>query len=89
MARRADPQDSGGTGGGPTVVGKDWATVGVYRDVQLPWRINRLLLRGSTAVSGGRLFSTALVNVLVLDNGKVAVGAVNLNTLENAAVTAG
>jgi hypothetical protein len=88
--RHAGPPESvSGTSTSRTVVGQDWATVGVYHDVQLPWTINRLLLRGSTPVQGGRLFSTTLVNVLVLDNGKVAVGAVSLNTLETAAVTAG
>lgn len=73
----------------PTVVGQDWATVAVFHNVQLPPQIDSLLQTGSTPAAGGRLFSTALVNVLVLDNGNVAIGALNPGALEAAAATAG
>jgi outer membrane lipoprotein-sorting protein len=73
----------------PTVVGQDWATVAVFHHVQLPPQVDSLLQKGSTPASGGRLFSTALFNVLVLDNGNVAVGALNPGALAAAAATAG
>jgi outer membrane lipoprotein-sorting protein len=77
--------------GKPTVVGQDWATVYVYHSVQLPGQIDRTLSQAATVLpnGGGRLFSTALVNVLLLNNGDVAVGAVNLGALQAAAATAG
>lgn len=77
--------------GKPTVVGKDWATVYVYHGVQVPGQIDRALSQAATVLpnDGGRLFSTALVNVLLLNNGDVAVGAVNLATLQAAAASAG
>ncbi len=69
--------------------------MGIFRNVQVPDAVDRILLRGSTPVQAaagqlsGRLFHTALVNVLVLDNGNMAVGAVNPAALEAAAATAG
>jgi MucB/RseB N-terminal domain len=51
------------------------------------------LLRSATPVSGaygsGRLLRTALVSVLMLDDGRVFVGAVTPATLEQAATSAG
>jgi outer membrane lipoprotein-sorting protein len=88
-AGMAEPAASGSQ---PTVVGQDWTTVRVFHNVQLPPEVDRLLQRGSTTVAGsapGRLFSTSLINVLVLDNGNVAVGAVTPAALEAAAASAG
>jgi len=77
--------------GKPTVVGKHWMTVYVYHGVQLSGQYDRALSQAATQLpnNGGRLFSTALVNVLLLNNGNVAVGAVNLSVLQAAAASAG
>ncbi|WP_426975807.1 LolA family protein [Pseudarthrobacter sp. O4] len=44
-----------------------------------------LLEQAATPVPGGRLVSTALVNVLILDDGRVFAGAVPLERLQSAA----
>jgi outer membrane lipoprotein-sorting protein len=77
--------------GKPTVVGKDWTTVYVYHGVQVSGQYDRALSQAATQLpnNGGRLFSTALVNVLLLPNGNVAVGAVNVGALQAAAASAG
>ena len=78
-------------GSQPTTVGEGWATVAIFPNVQIPAQLNQYLTAGS-AVSGtfgtGRLLSTPLVNVLVLNDGRVAVGAVNASTLEAAIASA-
>ncbi|MGH9125891.1 MAG: LolA family protein [Acidimicrobiales bacterium] len=75
----------------PQTIGTGWTAVKVYSQVQIPAQFQQYLAAG-TAVSGsfgtGKLLQTSLVNVLVLDNGKVAVGAVNAAALEAAAAAA-
>jgi hypothetical protein len=44
-----------------------------------------LLEQAAVPVQGGRLLSTALVNVLVLDDGRVLAGSVPLERLQAAA----
>jgi outer membrane lipoprotein-sorting protein len=86
-----DPAVPAGTTklGKPTVVGQAWTTVYVYHGVQLSGQYDRALSQAATPVQNGnqtgRLFSTALVNVLLLPNGNVAVGAVNVTALWAAA----
>jgi outer membrane lipoprotein-sorting protein len=75
---------------GQTVtVGKDWSTVAIFTNVQLPRQAYEVL-RSATVVTGpfgsGRLVQSTLVNALVLDDGRIAVGAVTPQALE-AAVT--
>lgn len=69
-------------------VGHDWTSVVVFTGAHVPAQY-RQYLKAGTSVSGsfgtGTVLQTALVNILVLDNGKVAVGAVNTATLEAAA----
>ena len=44
-----------------------------------------LLEQAAVAVPGGRLVSTSLVNVLILDDGRILVGSVPLERLQAAA----
>jgi hypothetical protein len=67
-----------------SVTGTGWASVveisagaGIADSAQLK--------QLSTAVDGGRLVHTALVNILVTDDGKVLAGSVPLATLQSAA----
>ncbi|HSO90892.1 MAG TPA: hypothetical protein VLR70_07080 [Arthrobacter sp.] len=46
-----------------------------------------LLEQASVAVPGGRLVSTSLVNVLILDDGRILVGSVPVERLQAAATT--
>ena len=71
-----------------TTVGDGWSTVAIVNNVQIPPALDQYLQAG-TSVTGpfgaGRLFQTSLVNILVLNDGRVAIGAVNASTLEAAA----
>ena len=84
---------SGSTGGptapagsGPTVVGEGWDAVvvlppGAAADVTA----DPLLAQMTQAVDGGRLLSTALVNALITDDGRVLVGSVPVERLQSVA----
>jgi outer membrane lipoprotein-sorting protein len=67
-----------------TVVGRGWAAVVMATGVSIPPGLGPVL-KAATPVAGGRLLHTALVNVLVLDDGRVAAGAVRPSVLESAA----
>jgi outer membrane lipoprotein-sorting protein len=84
-------QPSTPTGTGPTVVGHDWTTVYVFHQAQMPRRGMGGLFRAATVLPNGqgRVLTTALVNVLFLNNGDIAVGAVNAGALQAAAASAG
>lgn len=79
--------DSGAAGGKPVTVGEGWAKVTIFPNVQVPPQLNDFL-NAATPVHGsfgtGRLLETPLVNLLLLGDGRVAVGAVNVPTLEAA-----
>ena len=70
---------------GSTTVGTGWDTVMIIKGGGITPQITGLLGRGSqiTLPGGhtGHLVSTALVNGLITDDGRVAVGAVNSNAL--------
>lgn len=80
----------------PTVIGKGWTSVVELSGVDLTGATQnpsaQALLRSLKPVSGaygtGRVLKTALVSVLLLDNGKTYVGAVPPALLEAAAATA-
>jgi outer membrane lipoprotein-sorting protein len=86
-AKPADATNSGQ----PTTVGEGWASVAVFSNVAIPKQLNQYLDAAST-VSGsfgsGRVLTTSLVNVLLMNDGRVAVGAVNVSTLEAAIASA-
>ena len=82
------PKSDGGMLPGVTVDGTGWASV-----VELPAGTvtadvlaNPLLAQVTESVDGGRLQSTALVNVLVTDDGRVFAGSVPAERLQAAAV---
>ncbi|TFB91435.1 sigma-E factor regulatory protein RseB domain-containing protein [Cryobacterium sp. HLT2-28] len=82
------PKNGGGMLPGVTVDGTGWASV-----VELPagtvtadLLANPLLAQVTESVDGGRLLSTALVNVLVTDDGRVFAGSVPAERLQAAAV---
>jgi outer membrane lipoprotein-sorting protein len=68
-------------------VGQNWDTVAVISGMPLNGEV-QAVLRDAKAVTGpagsGRLISTALLNVLVLDDGRIAVGAVTPAALQAA-----
>jgi hypothetical protein len=70
------------------VVGTDWTSVAIVKGVSTNGVI-RSVLDNAQTVSGpagtGRLVTTPLVNVLVLDDGRVVVGAVTPDALQAAA----
>lgn len=70
-----------------TVTGSGWdAVVGLPADA-VPAEVtgSPLLTQLSQGVAGGRLLSTALVNVLLTDDGRVFAGSVPLERLQSAA----
>ena len=71
----------------PTVTGTGWdAVVSVtVGDDLTKLTKSQLFTQLSTAVDGGRLISTSLVNVLVTTDGKVLAGSVPVATLQDAA----
>ncbi|MBG6059031.1 outer membrane lipoprotein-sorting protein [Cryobacterium sp. MP_M5] len=82
------PKNGGGMLPGVTVDGTGWASV-----VELPAGTvtadvlaNPLLAQVTESVDGGRLLSTALVTVLVTDDGRVFAGSVPAERLQAAAV---
>ncbi|HEX8497983.1 MAG TPA: hypothetical protein VF661_12375, partial [Actinomycetales bacterium] len=89
----ARPTDAGGQR--PTVIGSGWTAVLVMRGVDLgrdtPSPELNTLLRSAESVSGdfgrGRVLRTALATALILDDGRVLVGAVSPEVLTQAAAT--
>lgn len=88
-----------GVAAGPQVIGKGWTSIVELNGVDILGQRPRgrddqaqVLFNALKPVSGafgsGRVLKTALLNVLILDNGKAYVGAVPLSMLEDAAVAA-
>jgi outer membrane lipoprotein-sorting protein len=69
----------------PTVLGTGWESVAVIDASATDLTSQPLLAQLTTAVDGGRLLGTELVNVLITDDGRVLVGAVPLERLQAAA----
>jgi hypothetical protein len=77
----------------PTVLGEGWTSVVVIPDVSLPdsdeTGVLDALLGSASRVSGpygsGRLLETDLVSALLLDDGRLLLGAVTPEVLEQAA----
>jgi outer membrane lipoprotein-sorting protein len=70
-------------------VGQDWTSVAIFRGVQIPKQLNQYLQAATSVMNGqAKLLPTSLVNILVLNDGRVAVGAVNASALEAAVAAA-
>jgi outer membrane lipoprotein-sorting protein len=71
----------------PAVTGSGWDSVVEFRagTAEPASDATALLEQATVPVQGGRLLSTALVNVLVLDDGRVVAGSVPLERLQAAA----
>ena len=84
---RTDPGAASPAGGAePTVVGSGWEAVLVIpAGAAHPATTGGPMLELTTGVEGGRLLSTALVNGLLADDGRVLVGSVPLERLQAAA----
>lgn len=66
----------------PTVVGEDWESVVVLPTGAADLAADPMLAQVTKPVDGGRLLSTALVNVLIADDGRVLVGSVPVERLQ-------
>ncbi|WP_223690629.1 LolA family protein [Leifsonia poae] len=71
----------------PTVTGTGWDAIVALPAGSVPSQLTSSPLYGqlTTAVSGGRAFSTSLVSVFVADDGRVFAGAVPVSALQAAA----
>ncbi|GAA2753839.1 LolA family protein [Amnibacterium kyonggiense] len=71
----------------PVVSGSGWATVVTLPAADVPSDLasNPTVRRLTEPVAGGRVLKTALVNVLLTDDGRVLAGAVPVAALESAA----
>jgi outer membrane lipoprotein-sorting protein len=76
-----------GSAAKPTVSGSGWASVVTVAASAVPSGLasNPTVQRLATTVPGGRVLSTALVNVLLTDDGRILAGAVPVSTLQSAA----
>ncbi|XAS68800.1 hypothetical protein V3C33_05850 [Micrococcaceae bacterium Sec5.7] len=90
-----DPTSPHGAGSAtrPTVTGSGWETVVAFPpggdSTSIDSMLSDPLLKQATvAVSGGRLLSTSLVNVLLTDNGSIFAGMVPPERLQAAATAA-
>lgn len=77
----------GDVGSRPTVSGDGWASVITVPADAVPSDLaaNATVRRLTTAVGGGRVLHSALVNVLLTDDGRVIAGAVPVASLQSAA----
>jgi hypothetical protein len=83
--------DSSGAGRDAKVVGEAWDTVAIVSGVELGRQFQTLFSNSPAVTVGsttGHLVSTRLVNVLVLDDGRIAIGAVTPEALEAAVASA-
>jgi hypothetical protein len=67
-----------------TVIGQAWDAVAIARNLPMAGPLAPIVGNGqavTTPGGAGRLITTNLVNVIVLDDGRVAVGAVTPEAL--------
>jgi hypothetical protein len=69
----------------PQVLGEGWSTVVETRGVQLPESAQGMFGQLSTPAEGGRAITSALLTVLLTDDGRMLVGAVPTTELEKLA----
>jgi hypothetical protein len=69
------------------VIGTGWDTVAIINQLSLSGQLGELMSSAPAVKVGsgtGKLLTTTLVNVLFLDDGRIAVGAVTPAALEAA-----
>ncbi len=89
--RRNQPSDAANGLGQLTTLGQNWTTVAVIEKSSVAGQLQSFLASAPRVTVGGsmaRLVTTTLVNVLVFDDGRIAIGAVTPDQLE-ALVAAG
>lgn len=69
----------------PEVVGEGWSSILVLSGVEVPEEAATMLDALTTPVEGGRVLTSALLTVLVTDDGRVLAGAVPAESLVEAA----
>lgn len=69
----------------PEVVGEGWSSIVVLSGVEVPEEAAAVLDALTTPVEGGRVLTSALLTVLVTDDGRVLAGAVPAESLVEAA----
>ncbi|MCU1503887.1 MAG: hypothetical protein JWM12_3241 [Ilumatobacteraceae bacterium] len=77
--------DSNGLADHVTTVGSDWTTAAIISGATIPSQVGPLLQgadRFSVGSTSGRVITTTLFTVLVLDDGRIAIGAVQPAALE-------
>ena len=86
---RPTPGTAPDTAPEPRVTGEGWDAVVELPAGTAPPQLTRspLLLEATRAVPGGRLLHTALVNVLLTDDGRVLAGSVPVERLQTLAAT--
>ncbi len=80
-----DTADTGSSGDHVTTVGTDWTSAAIISGSTIPDQVRPLLNRADPVTVGsttGRVITTTLFTVLVLDDGRVAIGAVTPTALE-------
>lgn len=80
-AHEARPKGTTEPGDMPTVLGKDWTSVVVARGVKIPAANRAMLNQLSKPVAGGRVITSALLSVLLTNDGRALVGAVPADRL--------
>ena len=83
--RPAPDADAKPSGARPTVLGSGWSTVVEMTGVQLSEQAAGLVAQLGTPVEGGQVISSAVLSVLLLDDGRVLAGAVPADRLQELA----
>lgn len=85
QARPAPEDHPGENGTPPTVLGSGWSTVVELSGVELPEDAAGMLSSLATPAAGGQAIRSAVLSVLVLDDGRVLAGAVPVERLQELA----
>jgi hypothetical protein len=75
------------TNASPRIIGSGWTAVAVIDAGRADQGTSKIVEHAGTRVPGGELIKTALVSVLIADDGHIYVGAVTGTHLETVART--
>jgi len=85
------PAAGGGNPPSVKTIGNDWTSMAIISNLRLGRQFQQLFSNSPSITVGsttGHLMSTSLINVLILDDGRIVVGAVTPAVLESAAAAA-